>query len=71
MKTLAVYVTLLDLFAKGLELREITEGVNRKLKTNYLQSTISARIRDLAGIYKTKTKRTNGVKHVSYWAVVQ
>lgn len=66
MKMIAIYLALVDEFSKGLELRELTANVNRKLKTNYLQSTMSARIREMRGMYRTRTEQIKGVKHVYY-----
>jgi hypothetical protein len=63
----AVHDAILSTISSGhIQLRELTKAVNRKTKSRYLESTISARIRDLKGQYEKHEQRIGQKRFVYY-----
>ena len=62
-----VHSAILKEISKGhIQLRELTRNVNKRLKKRYLESTISARVRDLRGQYERLTEWKRGRRYDYY-----
>lgn len=57
-----------ELSTGHLQLRELTKRVNKRLKSHYLESSVSARIRDLHGYYETLNQWKGGKRYCYYIA---
>jgi hypothetical protein len=61
------HLAIITVMSRGhIQLRDLTKLVNRATKKRYLESTVSARIRDLSGLYDTLDQWKGRRRYVYY-----